>query len=94
MSKLGFFWKNTSSGWNDGKTFRKHSSPFAINGTSDILGILNSGRMVALEVKDKAKPTPEQLAFIQKVKECGGVGGVVHSVEEAQQVLQESGLDV
>lgn len=88
----GFFWKNASGGFFDGNTFRKHTSPFAINGTSDILGILQGGRFVALEVKDKGKASKAQLVFIKKVKELGGVGGVVRSVCQVQEVLQKEGV--
>jgi hypothetical protein len=89
---IGFFWKNTSSGFFDGQRFRKHKSPFAINGTSDILGILNGGRLIALEVKDKGEATDEQKAFIKKVQALGGLGAVVRSVDQTRQVLQEWGL--
>lgn len=91
-SKTGFYWKNTSGGFHDGRTFRRHTSPFAIKGTSDILGVTCDGRFVALEVKDKGKATDEQLAFIQKVKEMGGVGGVVRSCDQARKVLEEAGV--
>lgn len=89
---MGFFWKNTSGGFHDGTRFRKHSSIFAINGTSDILGIISGGRFVALEVKDKGKASKEQLVFIQKVKEMGGIGAVVRSVHQARQALEEEGV--
>jgi len=81
---IGFFWKNTSGGFHDGKKWRVHQSPFAIRGTSDILGIV-SGRMVALEVKtDVGRPSSEQAAFIQKVRVCGGLAAVVRSLDETK----------
>ena len=89
---IGFFWKNVSSGFNNGERFIKHKSPFAINGTSDVLGILNCGRFVALEVKDKGKPSPEQLAFIAKVRALGGIGAVVRSCDQVREALQSGGL--
>ena len=89
---IGFFWKNASGGFFDGTTFRKHASPFAINGTSDILGVLKSGRFVALEVKDKGKLSKAQEAFIQKVMSCGGLASVVHSVDDVRQLLESEGV--
>ena len=89
---IGFFWKNTSSGFFDGEKFRKHNSPFAINGTSDILGVLKGGRFVALEVKDKGTATNEQRAFISKVQALGGLGAVVRSVDQVESELRCWGL--
>jgi penicillin-binding protein-related factor A (putative recombinase) len=81
----GFFWKNTTSGFFDGKRFRKHASPFAINGTSDILGVYD-GRLVAFEVKSqKGKLTKDQIAFLKKIEASGGVGAVVNSVEKVRE---------
>lgn len=87
--KGGFFWKNTSGGFYDGNRFRKHASPFAINGTSDILGIY-AGRFVCFEVKARGgKASKEQLAFIERVQSRGGVGSVVNSVEKVRQCFLE-----
>lgn len=94
LSKLGigFFWKNTSAGFHDGTRFRKHASPFAINGTSDVLGLVNGGQFIAFEIKDKARATAEQLTFIKKVQALGGRGAVVRSVDQTRSALQEWGL--
>jgi len=89
---IGFFWKNTSGGFHDGTRFRKHASPFAINGTSDVLGVVKGGQFIALEIKDKAQATDEQLAFIKKVRALGGQGAVVRSVDQTRSALQEWGL--
>lgn len=89
-SKRGYFWKNTSSGFFDGKSFRRHASPFAINGTLDILGVFD-GRFVALEVKKfDGKPaikkaSQAQLAFIENIRSRGGVGSVVDSAESVRE---------
>jgi hypothetical protein len=89
---IGFFWKNTSGGFHDGKRWRVHQSPFAIRGTSDILGVV-AGRMVALEVKtESGRIAPEQAAFLKKVQACGGLGAVVRSVDHTREALQEWGL--
>jgi hypothetical protein len=92
MSRIGFFWKNVSGGFFDGKRMRKHTSQFAINGTSDILGIVN-GRFIALEVKtDAGRPSAEQLAFIRRVTACGGLACVVRSVDQTRSAFVEWGL--
>lgn len=92
-SGTGFYWKNTSGGFYDGKRIRKHTSPFAINGTSDILGVTNSGRFVALEVKnERGRPSPEQIVFIKRVQSCGALAAIVRSVDQTAQAFQEWGL--
>ncbi len=55
--KDGFFWKNPSSGFFDGKVMRKHSSKYAINGASDVIGVFR-GRFCAFEVK-----TPKEYQY-------------------------------
>jgi penicillin-binding protein-related factor A (putative recombinase) len=87
--RRGFWWKNTSAGFFDGRKFRKHASPFAINGTSDIFGVVD-GRLICFEVKTECgRPTPEQVAFIKKVQAHGALGAVVRSVAEVRRALVE-----
>jgi len=88
-----YCWKNTSAGYFDAKIgrFRKQSSPYAIKGTSDILGIIAVGRCLAIEVKSKyGKVSPEQLAFIKKINENGGLAFVARSLEEVIKCLSEN----
>jgi len=42
---------------------------------------------VAIEEKDLAHPTPDQLRFIANVQAVGGLAGVAHSAEEARAIL-------
>jgi len=42
---------------------------------------------VAIEEKDLAHPTPDQLRFIANVQAAGGLAGVAHSAEEARAIL-------
>jgi hypothetical protein len=69
-----------------------------LSGTSDLIGLHSItithdmvGRriavFVAIEAKDLRKPTPAQRTFLTVVHEAGGIAGVAHSVEEAQQIL-------
>ena len=41
----------------------------------------------AIEVKDRGRPTPEQLHFIAQVQAAGGLAGVARTVAEAEAIL-------
>lgn len=41
----------------------------------------------AIEVKDRGRPTPEQLRFLEVVRAAGGIAGVARSVEDARSIL-------
>ena len=57
-------------------------------GVSDILGCTPQGRFLAVECKDTGKkPTPEQVQFLDGVRERGGLAIVAHSVEEVASIL-------
>jgi hypothetical protein len=67
-------WKNDSVGiWDPTrKVYRKRNGPFNQKGTSDILGILPGGRMLAIEVKSaKGTLSPEQRYFIDEINKRG-----------------------
>ncbi len=80
------------SGEHNGK--RRFLRFTSLPGISDILGILPpSGRLLAVECKRPGnKPTPEQAAFLDIVRQSGGVAICVHSVEELEQALAESSI--
>ena len=60
-------------------------------GHPDIYGVLDNGRAFYIEAKKKPnKPTPEQVAFINKAKAYGALAGVCYSVDEAMQLLDEA----
>ena len=83
-------WKNPTSGFFDSKIqrFRKHSSPYAINGVSDILGLLPSGRFLAIEVKsDTGKLSIHQKTFLEQINKNGGVAIMAKSVDEVKRCL-------
>lgn len=67
-------------------------------GSSDTVGLKRVlitpemvGRRVAIftaiEVKDRAQPTTEQLSFIRMVRNFGGFAGIAHSVDEARAIV-------
>ena len=69
-----------------------------LSGTSDAIGLHSItispemvGRriavFVAIEAKDQARLTSAQRAYLTLVHEAGGIAGVAHSVEEAQQII-------
>lgn len=59
-------------------------------GSSDLIGVTPSGRFLAVEVKTaKGKPSKEQLNFIARVNEQGGVAGIARSPAEALALLEE-----
>jgi hypothetical protein len=79
-------WRNQSIGVYDAKKkiFRKPKGKFAINGVSDILGIINNnGIFLAIEVKrdKKAKASLDQTIFINMINESGGIAFVAYSVD-------------
>jgi hypothetical protein len=39
-------------------------------------------------VKDRGRPTPEQLAFIAMVQQAGGLAGVARSTDDARAILR------
>lgn len=92
VSRVGFFWKNISAGYFDGKQYRKHASPFAINGVPDILGIVQ-GKFIGFEVKSASgKLRDEQKAFMRKALSVGAKVAVVRSPQEALAILKSWGL--
>jgi hypothetical protein len=54
-----------------------------VKGISDIIGLTPAGVFIAVEVKQpKNKPTPDQDAFLERVRVKGGIAIVAHSVDE------------
>lgn len=95
LDKRIFCWKNQTVGVFDPRKgiFRKSNNPFHIKGVADILGITNDGRLIAIEVKThktRSSVSPEQKAFIKKITEYGGIGGVAVSVEEALEIINKA----
>lgn len=88
-SKDIYCWKVKSVGTFDPKkrVFRK-PSPFYKKGVSDILGILPTGTLFAIEVKVKGSyPTPEQKMFLNEITQRKGLAGVCRSIEDVEILL-------
>ena len=59
-------------------------------GGSDLIGIAPGGRFIAIEVKTtKGRATPEQIRFIEAVKNHGGIAGIARSVEDALSLINQ-----
>ena len=57
---------------------------FGLKGSADIIGILHSGKFLAIEVKTgEAKQSKEQIAFMNMIRRFGGYYFLVRSVEDA-----------
>lgn len=60
-------------------------------GVSDILGIYD-GKLLAIEIKKPgARPSPEQVRFINRINTEGGIGFIAYSVDD---VIKTLGLQV
>lgn len=60
-------------------------------GMADLHGMLAGGRYFALEVKRPGETvTPEQMMFLEAVREGGGIAAVVHGFEDAARALGEA----
>lgn len=89
-SKQIFAWQNKSTGTYDPtkKMFRRPGLWFK-KGTSDILGILPGGLLLAIEVKTKkGRPTPEQTLFIEDITQRGGIAFIARSIEDVEKHLR------
>ena len=65
---------------------------FGKKGSADILGCLPDGRFLAIEVKaPHGRLSPEQSAFLEKVRGMGGVAVTAHSFRELDAELRREG---
>lgn len=73
------FWRNNTGAVRLDKRFIR----FGAVGSSDILGVMSDGRLLAIEVKSaKGRLTKHQKAFIDGVNHAGGVAIVARSIED------------
>ncbi len=84
-----FAWKNNSTGYHDGKGWRRQSSPFAINGVADIICIDSKGTVRFLEVKTaKGIQSPAQINFQAKLGRFKGIYHLIRSLDDAKKIFQ------
>ena len=61
-----------------------------IKGQADITGILEDGKRLEIECKRRGEgPTPDQKAFLNKMKENGGVAFVAYEIEDLEKQLKD-----
>lgn len=94
-------WRNETSGAWVGKQLHRAGDQVTLGnarmirfglavGSSDIVGIAPGGRFLAVEVKTKTgRARPEQLTFIEAVRNAGGLAGIARSPEEALELLAQ-----
>lgn len=82
----GHFWRNNTGAV---KTEGGRWLSFGQVGSPDILGVLQGGRFVALEVKTaKGKTSEAQEAWLSRAKDLGAIAGVVRSIDEAFSLIE------
>lgn len=89
-----FFWTTKTVGTYDPSRgiFRKNTDPFYIRGVSDILGLFEDGRFLAIEVKTKTGRLSDfQREFLERVKAMGGLAIVARSVDDVRAILEPPG---
>lgn len=89
----GFFWRVNSGAMKYEYKGKSGIVRLAQAGTSDIQGIRKKdGKMICLEVKlpgNLKTLTQLQSAYLDKMKSYGAITGVVTSIEDALQAVQE-----
>ncbi len=69
-------------------TGRRGRVTFGKVGSSDIIGILNDGRWLAIECKaDGEHPTMDQLVFLAEIAKRGGLAFVARGIEDVEREL-------
>lgn len=81
---VGMWWRqNTGSVQIQGRWVK-----FGFRGASDLMGILNGGRFLAVECKAPGKkPTTEQVGFLQNVTVAGGLALLVFDAGKLKETL-------
>jgi hypothetical protein len=90
LIRRGFFvWNNPSGAVRISPDRWIH---FGLRGSSDIIGILPDGRFLAVEVKSRhGRVSPEQAAFMEKVRDMHGIAVVARSFRELDAALRREG---
>jgi hypothetical protein len=89
-----FCWRSNNVGTRrtarDGRQFWHFTG---LRGVSDIVGVLEGGRLLAIEVKRPGgKLTDEQSWFIDEVNRRGGLALVIRDVGQLDQALRAEGV--
>lgn len=91
LALIGIYaWKNQTTGVYDTKRkiFRKSWNKYHINGVADILGILPTGMLLAIEVKTKKTyPSQNQKDFLKNISDNKGIAFIARSIDDVKRVL-------
>jgi hypothetical protein len=90
LIRRGFFvWNNPSGAVRIGADRWVH---FGLKGSADIIGMLPDGKFLAVEVKTRhGRVSPEQAAFMEKVRGMNGIAVVARSFRELDAALRREG---
>lgn len=80
-----YCWRNNNNAVYDSKQgiYRKQGGAFYPKGIADIIGITNTGRFIAIEVKSaKGKASKEQLEFLNKIHILGGIAILTNGYDD------------
>ncbi|HDY68762.1 MAG TPA: VRR-NUC domain-containing protein [Candidatus Scalindua sp.] len=82
------FWRQNTGAMKIEDRFIK----FGETGTSDILGYMNDGKILAIEVKRPGEnPTPEQLKFLRGIHKANGIAIIARRIEDVNMRLKMAG---
>lgn len=89
-----FAWKHENGAVYDPtrKQFRLSYSKFKFKGIADIIGILPTGKLIAIECKSKTgRLTEDQKAFGERIQKWGGYWMCARCIKDVQEFLTEKG---
>lgn len=87
-----FFWRNNTGAVKAQYKGKSRFIRFGEAGLSDILGIMNDGKFLAIEVKtEKGILTQKQLEFIERILEAKGIAFVARSVKDVIDMFTKTG---
>ncbi|KKM77534.1 hypothetical protein LCGC14_1369090 [marine sediment metagenome] len=82
-------WRQNTGAWVSTYKGKRSVVRYGIPGMSDILGVLPDGRFLAIECKLPGREaTIEQERFHARIDASGGLGIVVHTLDELQDAFE------
>lgn len=73
------------SGVKNGKQFYYKTNVHAKKGIPDII-VIKDGFFIGLEIKDKARQSPEQKEFEKMIKANGGEYHIIHNIDQIKEI--------
>lgn len=91
-NNVGTGWAGTFVSFRNGRVILDNARPLhagLMPGSSDLIGLTSGGRFLSIEVKsDRGRLTTEQRAWIEMVRQFGGLAGEARSVEDFEAILE------